>query len=145
MAREGPPMDYWDNGLRKAVQALIPEIEGKRCVNVGEYDGGVYVCRRISGLNTSEDSFNGECEWVDPEDERPGELTDGMSISCDCVRLGPGWWLDAYFGWFFVYDPPLVARSCAGDHSWVQPFLKWRWGGMGSSTEPGATPDAAGM
>ena len=62
----------------------------------------MYVCRRISGLETDEDSFNGTCEWVDPEDARPGELTDGMAISCDCVRLGPGWWQDTYFGWYFV-------------------------------------------
>jgi hypothetical protein len=136
-------MDFWDEGLRKAVQALIPEVEGKPCVNIGEYDGGVYVCRRISGLHTSEDSFYGECDWVDPEDARPGELTDEMSISCDCVRLGPGWWLDMYFGWFFVYDPGLVARSLAGDHSWVKPFLKWRWGGRGSRVDPGPWPEPA--
>jgi hypothetical protein len=128
-------VDFWDEGLRKAVRALIPEVEGKPGVSIGEYDGGVYVCRRISGLNTDEDSFNGQCEWVDPEDARPGELTDEMSISCDCVRLGPGWWLDTYFRWFFVYDPKLVARSLAGDHSWVQPFLKLPWGGRGSSVE----------
>lgn len=128
-------MDYWDEGLRKAVRALSLEVEGKPVVNIGGCDGGVYVCRRISGLCTTEDSFNGECEWVDPEEARPDELTDGMSISCDCVRLGPGWWLDVYFRWFFVYDPRLVARSLAGDHSWVPPFLKLPWGGRGSSVE----------
>jgi hypothetical protein len=116
-------MDFWDEKLRSAVRALIPTVEGKPCVNVGEYDGGVYYCRRISGLHTDDDSFNGECEWVDPEHARPGELTDGMSISCDCVRLGSGWWQDTYFGWYFVYDQDLVARTLAGDHSWVQPFL----------------------
>lgn len=116
-------MDYWDKKLRKAVRALIPDVEGKPCVNFGDYDGGVYVCRRISGLHVDEDSFNGQCEWVDPEDARPGELTDGMSISCACVEVGPGWWHDTYFGWYFVYEPTLVARSLAGDHSWVQPFL----------------------
>lgn len=116
-------MDCWNVELRKAVQALILEMEGKPCVNVGDYDGGVYVCRRISGLHTDDDSFNGQCEWVEPEDSRPDELTDGMSISCDCVRLGIGWWQDAYFRWYFVYDPELVARSLVGDHSWVRPFL----------------------
>jgi hypothetical protein len=40
-----------------------------------------------------------------------------------CVRLGPGWWQDMYFGWYFVYEPGLVARSLAGDHSWVKAFL----------------------
>jgi hypothetical protein len=64
---------------------MIPEVEGKTIVNTGFYDGGVYVCRRISGLHTDEVCFNGECEWIDPEEARPGELTEGMSISCDCV------------------------------------------------------------
>ena len=85
--------------------------------------GGVYVCRRITGLATDEDSLNGTCEWVEPADARPDELTDGMAISCDCVRLGPGWWQDMYFGWYFVFAPSLVARSRAGDHSWVGSFL----------------------
>lgn len=71
-----------------------------------------------------DDSFNGECDWVDPEDSRPGELTDGMSISCDGVRLGPGWWQDLYFRWYFIHDPQLVSRAMAGDHSWVPAFLE---------------------
>ena len=29
-----------------------------------------------------------------------------------------------YFGWYFVSYPVLVARSQAGDHSWVESFLK---------------------
>ena len=33
---------------------MIPEVEGKPCVNFGEYDGGVYVCRRLSGLEIDE-------------------------------------------------------------------------------------------
>lgn len=118
-------MDDWDAGLRKAVNAMIPEVEGKPVVNTGFYDGGVYICRRIYGLCTTGDSFHGDCEWIDPEEARPGELTEEMSISCDCVRLGPGWWSDAYFGWYFVYDPKLVAQSLAGDHSWVERFLKF--------------------
>ena len=117
-------MDYWDEGLRKAVHAMIPEVEGKPCVNVGGPDGGMYVCLRISGLGTDEDCFNGQCDWVDPADARPDELTDGMAISCDCVRLSPVWLQDMYFGWYFVHDPGLVARSMAGDHPWVNGFLE---------------------
>lgn len=117
-------VDYWDDDLRQTIQALIPQIEGMPCVNTGDNDGQVYVCRRISNLNTDEDSFIGQCEWVDPPDARPDELTDGMAISCDCVRLGPGWWQDTYFGWYFVYDPLLVAQSLGGDHSWVPGFLE---------------------
>ena len=69
---------------------MIAEVEGKPCVNFGEYDGGVYVCRRISGLEVDEDGcFNGTCEWADPEEARPGELTDGMAIGFDCLRARP--------------------------------------------------------
>ena len=117
-------MDDWDAGLREAVRALIPEVEGRPCVNVGDHDGGVHICRRISGLEIDGESFRGTCEWADPEDARPGELTDGMVIDYDCARLGPGWWQDTYFGWYFVYDPELVARSLAGDHSWVKGFME---------------------
>jgi hypothetical protein len=131
-------MDYWNAELRTRVRAMIPEVEGKPCVNVGGYDGGVYVCRRISGVATDEDSLNGTCDWVDLADARPDELTDGMAISCDCVRIGPGWWQDMYFGWYFVYDPALVGRSLAGDHSWVASFLA-------SAGGPTADPNAEGM
>ena len=124
-------MDYWNEDLRKAVRAIIPEVEGNPCVNVGGPDGGVYVCRRISGLGTDEDCFNGHCDWVDPPDARPDELSDEMAIDCSSVRLGPGWWQDMYFGWYFVYDPLLVARSLGGDHSWVESILKSAKGGQG--------------
>ena len=36
-------MDFWDAEVREPVQALIPEVEGEPCVNVGTYDGGVYA------------------------------------------------------------------------------------------------------
>jgi hypothetical protein len=109
-----------------AVMALIPLAEGKPVLNVNGADGSVFVCRRISGLRVAPElwTFYGECEWADPPDVRPEELTDGMAISCgDCLQLGPGWWYDAYFDRFFVYEPALVARSLAGDHAWVGPFL----------------------
>ena len=83
-------MDFESRRYRKAVQAMIAEVEGKPCVNFGEYDGGVYVCRRISGLVVDEDGcLYGNCEWVDREDARPGELTDGMAIGFDCLRNRP--------------------------------------------------------
>lgn len=55
-------MDFCDGEVSEAVRELIPQVEGKPCVKVGTYDGGVYVCRRISGFETDEDSFNGTCE-----------------------------------------------------------------------------------
>ena len=118
-------MDFEDPESRATVQAMIAEAEGKPCVNFGEYDGGVYICRRISGLEVDGDGcFNGTCEWVDPEESRPDELTDGMAIGFDCLEIGPGRWQDTYFGWYFVYDSALVARSMAGDHSWVKGFME---------------------
>jgi hypothetical protein len=128
-------VDYWNEDLRKAVRAMIPEVERKPCVNVGGYDGGVYVCRRISGLGTDEDCFNGQCDWVDPADARPDELTEGMAIDCASVRVGPGWWQDMYFGWYFVYDPVLVDRFLAGDHSWVASFLASVGGGQARTND----------
>jgi hypothetical protein len=117
-------MDCWDPELREADRAMIREVEGKPCVNFGGCDGGVYVCRRISGLEIDDDGcLNGPCDWADPEDARPGELTDGMAIGFDCVRLGLGWFQDIYFGWYFVYEPGVVARSLAGAHSWVEDFV----------------------
>ena len=121
------PVDDAEAKLSAAVRAMIPLAEGRPAVHVDGRDGSVFVCRRVSGLHVAleECCFYGECDWVDPPEARPDELTDGMAISYpDCLRLGPGWWYDAYFGWYFVYEPTLVARSLAGDHSWVPAFLK---------------------
>lgn len=38
-------MDFWDAASRETVREMIPEVEGKPCVDVGGYEGGVYVCR----------------------------------------------------------------------------------------------------
>jgi hypothetical protein len=110
-----------------ALAAMISLAEGKPAIHVDGNDRSVFVCRRVSGLHVvpEDATFYGECDWVDPPDARPDELTDGMAISYpDCLQLGPGWWLDTYFNWFFVYEPALVAKSLAGDHSWVPAFLK---------------------
>lgn len=34
-------MDYWNADLRESVRAMIPEVEGRPCVNVGGYEGGI--------------------------------------------------------------------------------------------------------
>ena len=122
-----------------AVMAMIPLAEGKPAVHVGGHDGSVFVCRRLSGLRLApaECTFYGWCDWVDPPEARPEELSDGLAISYpDCFQFGPGWFLDSYFNWYMVYDPALVARSLVGDHSWVSAFLK-------SVSPPKAEPDAA--
>lgn len=110
-----------------AVMEMIPLAEGRPAIHVDAGDGSVFVCRRVSGLRLApeESTFYGECDWADPPEARPEELSDGMAISYpDCLELGPGWWYDAYFRWFFVYDPSRVERSLAGDHSWVPGFLR---------------------
>ena len=55
-------MDFWKTELRDAARVMIAEVEGKSCVNIGEYDGGVYVCRRLTELEIDEDCLNGMCE-----------------------------------------------------------------------------------
>ena len=53
-------------------------------------------------------------------------LTAGLRIgNCD-LEVGSEWWLDKYFRWWFVFKPECVARSLAGDHSWVGGFLRAR-------------------
>ena len=131
--------------MRAAVLAMIPLAEGKPAVHVDGHDGSVFVCRRLSGLRLApeECTFYGWCDWADPPEARPGELSDGLAISYpDCLRLGPGWFLDGYFGWYMVYDPALVARSLAGDHSWVPAFLK---SVSAPKAGPGAAPDRGGQ
>ena len=127
-----------------AVMAMISLAEGKPAIHVGARDGSVFVCRRVSGLRVDPGMWTlwGECDWVDPPEHRPEELTDGMWVSCgDCLELGPGWWLDRYFGWYMVYDPALVARSLAGDHTWVPEFLATA---SRRKAEPGAADEVAG-
>jgi hypothetical protein len=85
-------MDDFDDEERAAVMAMIPLAEGKPAIHVDGNDGSVFVCRRLSGLHVvpEEASIYGECDWVDPPEARPDELTDGMAISYpDCLQLGP--------------------------------------------------------
>ena len=81
-----------------AVRAMIRQVEGKPVVHVRGRDGGVCVCRRISGLHVAPEAFpeelclHGTCEWADPAQGRADELTDGMVIGCgEGLRLGAGW------------------------------------------------------
>ena len=108
-----------------AIQAIIPLAEGRPAIHVDRTDGTVFVCRRVSGLRLVPElnMFYGECDWADPPEARPGELSDGMAISYPDCTVGPGWWYDSYFRWYMVYDAARVARSLAGDHSWVPAFL----------------------
>lgn len=117
--------DERDAKALAAARAMIPRIDRKPCVNIDACDRTVYVCRQIRDLCvTDEGVIEGYCDWMDPSDKRPDELTDGLAIGCDCLVVGNGWWLDTYFNWYFVFDPPLVSRSLSGDHSWVANFLE---------------------
>ena len=114
--------DWWDERHLAAARAMARRVEGKPCVHVGQ-DGTSFLCRRLSDVKVDETWVEGRCDWVEPADERPGELGDGFLVSHDCLVLGPDWWFDDYFGWYFVVDPALVDRSFAGDRSWVAAFL----------------------
>lgn len=115
-----------------ALVQMIPLIYGKPCVNFASYDGTVNVSRRIYGLKIDWSSIgksvfyeiHGKNDWVDPPRKRPDSLTDGLAIGSDCLEVGPMWWFDTYFRWWLVFDPALVARSMAGDHSWTAEFLQ---------------------
>ena len=52
-------MVCWDPERREAVRAMIAEVEGNPCVNLGGHDEGVYVCHRLSGLELDDESSAG--------------------------------------------------------------------------------------
>lgn len=110
----------------EAVQAMIPLIEGRPCVHVDKTTGAVCVSRKMSGVHIDTESVYGMNDWVEPEECRPGELTDEFVISYACLEIGSYGWYDNYFQWYFVFHPEMVARSMAGDHSWVWRFLRLR-------------------
>jgi hypothetical protein len=105
-----------------AVQAMIPLLEGLPCVHVSAYDGVVFHCRRLHDLHIDYESFAGVYDWVEPDEERPDELTAEFFIGYDCLQIGDGWFYDSYFQWYTVFDPNMVALSDAGDDSWVSRF-----------------------
>lgn len=109
--------------LARAV-AMFPRISGNPCVNVVAETGEVQVCRRIFDLRVDEGVLWGECEWVEPIEDRPDSLTDGLAIGSDLLDVGEDWWLDIYFDWYLVFAPALVNSSLRGDHSWVKDFLR---------------------
>jgi hypothetical protein len=135
---------WWDENLLASVRSMIPQIEGKSCVNVDMSEGTVFVCRRVSGITVDETSVFGDCEWVEPYEVRPAEMGNGFLISHDCLEVGTEWWMDTYFGWYYVFDPALVARSQSGDNTWVRAFLNSvRPPGLDASQQQSTETDAA--
>ncbi|MDX1961541.1 MAG: hypothetical protein SFX18_00220 [Pirellulales bacterium] len=119
-------MDFQSNapGFYAAIQAMIPFIEGRPCVHVDRVTWQVCHSRRISGVHIDTESVYGHNDWVEEEDARPGELTEEFVISYDCLEIGAGWWYDNYFQWYMVFEPERVQRAFAGDHSWIQSYLR---------------------
>lgn len=117
--------------MRALAQAMIPDIEGKPFVHVDPfYDGGPFVCHCMSGIGIADDIIYGTCrDWITPRPD--GQLTEGFWISHELLNIGPGWFQDKYFGWYFVFDAVLVAQSLTGDHSWVRAFLNTAKKGKG--------------
>jgi hypothetical protein len=114
--------------LYERVLELIPSIEGRPCLCVYRYfDFPVFHCRRVYDLHI--DNYGvvtGLCDWVEPIETRPDELTELLRIGYDCLEVGPGWWYDNYFGRWYVFDDELVRRSLLGDDSWVEGFKSAR-------------------
>jgi hypothetical protein len=117
-----------------ALVKMIPLIYEKPCVLVNSRDASVFVSKRIFGISIEWFSIgqlvwyevNARNTWVDPPRKRPDSLTDGLSIGSDCLEVGPLWWFDTYFRWWFVFKPEFVGQSQAADHSWVRGFLRSR-------------------
>jgi hypothetical protein len=61
-------MVCWDPERREAVRAMIAEVEGKPCVNVGDHDGG--VAATVPVLNTGRSRAGRACST-----RRTGENT----------------------------------------------------------------------
>lgn len=102
---------------------MFSRISGKPCVSIAAATGAVYVCRNIHDLRVNEGAVEGICDWLDSDDSRPDELTDGLSIGCDLLDVGDDWWFDIYFGCYYVFSSDLVERSMKDDHAWVRDFL----------------------
>jgi|GEM_PF-5334517 len=131
-----------------ALVKMIPIIYGKPCVCATSRGGSVFVSKKIFGVRIEWGSIGqsinyqvlAENAWVDPPRTRPDSLTEGLAIGHDCLEVGPNWWFDTYFRWYFVFDPEMVAQSLAGDHSWMPTFLN---SVSQPKAEPGAAPDPA--
>lgn len=113
-----------DNMYLGRAARMFARISGKPCVNIDAETRAVFVCRRIHNLRVEQGVVWGMCDWHDPAESRPDELTDELAIGCDLLDVGENWWFDIYFGWYLVFDPELVARSLDNQHSWVPEFLQ---------------------
>jgi hypothetical protein len=104
--------------------AMFPRLSGQPCVNIDANTGDVHLCKRLYDLQVDFDTLLGTCDWQDPAEDRPDELTDEMCIGSDLLDASDDWWFDIYFNWYLVFTPALVDRSLKGDHSWVSEFLR---------------------
>lgn len=107
--------------IQEALREMIPRIEGRPCVFVSRYTRLVFVSRSIHGVEAHKDHVSGTNDWVD--EERLDYLTDDFVIGYDLLEIGPVCWYDRYFQSWYVFDPEKVARSVAGDHTWVPSYL----------------------
>ena len=133
--------DDIDNLYLERAARMFARINGQPCVNVDTATGTVYVCRKMHDLRVDEGVVEGVCDWLDADDARPEELTDGLAICGALLDVGDDWWFDIYFGWYFVFSADLVERSLQGDHSWVRDFLATT---VRHRTVPRPPPEASG-
>lgn len=111
--------DYY---LQRAI-AMFERINGQPCLHLDTTTKKVHQSKRIYDLRVDEGVIWGYCDWIQPPEERPDSLTDGLAIGADLLDVGADWWLDLYFNWFFIFSIPLVERAMSHDHSWIEGFL----------------------
>jgi hypothetical protein len=114
-----------------ALATMIMRICGKPCVCIDSSDASVFYSTTFEHIEVhwyplkvqTWYEVRGKNSWIEAQDERPDSLTDKFLIGSDCLEIGPNWWFDNYFRWYFVFDSDLVARSEKGDHTWATSFL----------------------
>jgi hypothetical protein len=115
--------DIDDMYLGRAAR-MFTRISDQPFVSIDTATTRSYVCVRIGNLRVNEGVAEGTCEWQDPPESRPDEMTDGIAIGCDLLDVGEDWWFDMYFHWYYVFEQSLVSRSLNGDDSWVPSFVE---------------------
>ena len=116
--------DEVDRAYLELASEMFPTIHGKPCANVDTASGEVFVSMTITDFRIEDQTLYALCEWMEPDEIRPPELTNETVISGALLDVGQQWWLDIYFGWFLVFDSKLVSQSLNGNHEWVRDFLK---------------------
>ena len=102
---------------------MFSRVNGNPCANVDLQSGDVFVSTTIVDLRVEDQTLFALCDWIEPDENRPFEMTNETVISGGLLDVGEHWWLDLYFDWFLVFDPDLVSLALSGIHDWVSDFI----------------------